>query len=138
MPSIILMTSETSFLLFFSFKLKLVSKELTAEVTKNVTEQLRESYVDDVTAIVKECLQKSEFLVDAGSGYITIEALCKKYGVSRKTVTDKCRQFKEGAYQITRKWVNGHNTVNEKQYVEACNISSRKFKPGFLTKKKAA
>ena len=118
--------------------LKALAKELTAEVTKQVTERLRESYVADVTAIVKDCLQKNEFLTDAGSGYLTIEAISKKYEVSRKTVTDKCRQFKEGAYKIGRKWVHGHNTVNEKQYVEACDYSSRKFKPKFLTKQKAA
>lgn len=115
-----------------------LTKELSADVTNKVTERLRESYVADVTAIVKDLLQKNDFLEDAGSGFITIEALCKKYGVSRKTVTDKCKQFKEGFLKIERKWVNGHHTVNEKQYVEACDHSSRKEKPKFISKRNEA
>ena len=117
---------------------KALEKELTAIVTKQVTAQLRESYVEDVKAIVKDCLKNNDFINEAGSGFITIEALSKKYGVSRKTVTDKCKQFKEGFLKIERKWVNGHHTVNEKQYVEACDYSSRKEKPKFISKQKAA
>lgn len=118
--------------------LKAFANELKGEVIKEVTESLRKSYVPDITAIVNEIVNKNQFNIGAGSGFVTIEAIREKYKVSRKTVTDKCKQFKDGAYKIERKWVNGHNTINEKQYVEACDYSSRKFKPQFLKKKDAA
>lgn len=118
--------------------LKALAKELKSQVTLEVTEALRKDYVADITAIANEIINKNQFNIEAGSGFVTIEAISEKYKVSRKTVTDKCKQFKEGNYKIERKWVNGHNTINEKQYVEACDYSSRKFKPQFLKKKDAA
>lgn len=41
--------------------LKAFSIELAAEVTKIVTEKLRESYVVYITEIVKSCLKNNEF-----------------------------------------------------------------------------
>lgn len=119
--------------------LKALAKELTVEVTKMVTEQLRETYVQDITTIVKDCLNNSQLIQDSLNGYITIEALCKKLGRSRTTITSKCTQFPEGSsLGISRKLVNGKNLVNEKEYIEASNYSSRKFKPKFANQKKAA
>lgn len=111
--------------------LKALAKELAVEVTKTVTEQLRESYVQDVTAIVKEQLRNDEVLQDSMLGYLTIEALVKKYEVSRQTVSEKCRLFK-----IERKKSGRNKLVNERQFLDAMQRPVEK--PKFLKDRKAA
>lgn len=111
--------------------LKAFSKELAAEVTKMVTEQLRESYVADITAIVKDCLNNNELYKGSEVGFLTIEAICLKYKVSRKTVNNKCTQF-----AVERKQVGRHNLVNELQFLKAHDRPAEK--PNFLKNLKAA
>lgn len=110
---------------------KAFAKALTTEVTKTVTEQLRESYVADVTAIVKECLRNDEIIKNSGIGYLTIDSLSKKYNVSRKTVGDKCRIF-----NIERKKSGRMKLVNEKEFLEAMQRPVEK--PKFLRSKNVA
>ncbi len=105
--------------------LNALAKELAVDVAKKVTEQLRESYVADVTAIVKECLNSDEIYKSSGVGFLTIEAICLKYKVSRKTVNNKCTQF-----AVERKQVGRHNLVNELQFVRAHDRPTEK--PSFL------
>ena len=111
--------------------LKAFAKELTVEVTKHVTEQLRESYVVDITAIVKDCLNNNEIYKGSGAGFLTIEAICLKYKVSRKTVNNKCTQF-----EVERKQVGRHNLVNEIEFLKAHDKPAEK--PIFLKKLKVA
>ncbi|MES2138266.1 MAG: hypothetical protein V4511_01060 [Bacteroidota bacterium] len=111
--------------------LKAFAKELTVEVTKQVTERLRDSYVADVTAIVKDCLNNDEIYKGSGGGFLTIEAICLKYKVSRKTVNNKCTQF-----AVERKQVGRHNLVNELQFLKAHDKPAEK--PNFLKNLKAA
>ena len=111
--------------------LKALAKELTVEVTNLVTQQLRESYVEDVTGIVKQCLNNDEIYKSSGVGYLTIQAVCEKYKVSRKTVTDKCTLF-----GIERKKSGKHRLVNEVQFLDA--LQRPVEKPKFLTNQKAA
>ncbi|MGZ4055197.1 MAG: hypothetical protein ACXVPU_07315 [Bacteroidia bacterium] len=110
---------------------KAFARALTNEVTKTITQQLRESYVADVTAIVKECLNNNEILRDSGMGYLTIDDLCRKYHVSRKTVGDKCRLF-----NIERKKSGRMKLVNEKEFLNA--LQRPVEKPKFLRNKDAA
>lgn len=117
--------------------LKDLATELTVEVTKVVTERLRDSYEEDVTAIVKDWLSKDDAYRDAGVGFMSIEALAKKYETSRRTVNEKCRIFKEGDFKIERKWVAGKNLVNERQWVEACGQKAGRAVPKFLRDKEA-
>jgi hypothetical protein len=111
--------------------LKALTKELAVEVTRTVTEQLRESYVSDVTAIVKDCLNSNTIYQNSGTGFLTIDAICLKYKVSRKTVNNKCTLF-----QVQRKQIGKHKLVNELQFVQAHDRPAEK--PNFLKKKKAA
>lgn len=105
-------------------------------IIEKVLHQLRGIIVDDVTAIVKETLQKNVLYstINAGGGWITIEDACKKYKVSRKTVTDKCKIFQKGQFMIERKWVGKHNLLNEQQFLKACEQKSGKVVPKFLKK----
>lgn len=107
--------------------LKAFAKELTIEVTKQVTEKLRENYVADVTAIVKECLRNDEVLQGSGIGFMTIKALCEKYDVSRQTVSTKCKDFK-----IERKKAGLNKLVNERQFFDAMQYPT--YVPKFLHK----
>lgn len=111
--------------------LKALAKELTASVTEQVTQKLRETYVVDITAIVKECLNNNEIYKGSGAGFLTIEAICEKYKVSRKTVNNKCTQF-----AVERKQVGRHNLVNELQFLKAHDRPAEK--PNFLKNLKAA
>ena len=111
--------------------LKALAKELTIEVTNQVTEKLRGSYVADITAIVKECLSNDEIYKSSGVGFLTIEAICLKYKVSRKTVNNKCTQF-----ELERKQVGRHNLVNELEFLKAHDKPAEK--PSFLRTLKAA
>ena len=107
--------------------LKALAKELTVQVTKDVTAQLRESYVADVTAIVKTCIRNDEVLQDSGIGFMTIKALCEKYDVSRQTVSTKCKDFK-----IERKKAGLNKLVNERQFFDAMQYPT--YVPKFLHK----
>lgn len=111
--------------------LKALVKELALEVTKQVTEKLRESYVNDITGIVKECLNKNEFYKGSETGFITIEAVMEKYKTSRKTVWYYCKTF-----NVTRKKVGTHKLVNELEFFKAFDNPAKK--PDFLKDKKAA
>jgi hypothetical protein len=110
--------------------LKAFAKELTLEVTKEVTQRLRESYVDDVSAIVKEYLKSNEVYSNSGAKWISLANAAKNYGMSIKSVGRKCQLFKTGEYQIERKWIGGHNMLNEAQFLEACTV--KMGKPKFL------
>lgn len=105
--------------------LKALAKELTIEVTKKVTERLRESYVEDITGIVKDCLKNDEIYKGTETGFLTIEAICEKYKVSRKTVTNKCTLF-----EVERRRIGKHNLVNELQFFKAHDNPAEK--PQFL------
>ena len=111
--------------------LKALAKELTASVTEQVTQKLRETYVVDVTAIVKECFNNDEIYKGSGVGFLTIEAICEKYKVSRKTVSNKCTLF-----EVERKRVGRHNLLNELEFLKAHDRPVEK--PKFLNNKKAA
>lgn len=111
--------------------LKAFAKELISEVTAKVTEQLRETYVNDITTIVKSCLNKVEIYKGTNTGFLPIATLCNKYKVSRKTVNNKCTLFGVG-----RKRVGRHNLVNEQQFLDAHDRPVEK--PKFLSRQKAA
>lgn len=114
------------------------AKEIEVTVTEKVTQRLRDSYVQDITAIVKECLNKNDLYSNSSAGWITIKEVAKKYKLSLRTVGDHCTLFKEGEHKIERKWVGRHNMINEKQFLEAFGKKGRKPRPDFLNKKKAA
>lgn len=52
--------------------------QLVKQNADNVTKRLRDSIVDTVNEVVDKRLAESQIYQDAGSGYVTIEALCKK------------------------------------------------------------
>lgn len=108
--------------------LKAFAKELTLEVTKEVTEKLRESYVQDITAIVKDCLKNNEFFKGAETGFMRIEDLSKKYGITRRTISAYCTQF-----QVSRNKVGKHNLVNELEFFKAFDNPAKL--PDFLKDK---
>lgn len=114
------------------------AKELETSVTEKVTQRLRESYEVDITAIVNTCLNKNELISNSGGGWLTINDAITKYRISRKTVTEMCRLFKNGDFIIERKWVGKHNLLNEKQFLAAFDQKGRKAKPAFINRKKAA
>lgn len=114
------------------------AKELEASVTEKVTTRLRESYVADITAIVKDCLNKNELYLNSGDGWIAIQDASSKYRIGRKAIGEMCRLFKEGTFKIERKWIGRHNMLNEKQFLAAFDQKARKTKPKFLNRKKAA
>lgn len=105
--------------------LRVLVKELTVQVTYEVTKQVRESYVSDVTAIVKECINNSDIKLASNGGWITIEDCATKYHLSRKTVGFKCKLF-----GIKRKQLGKHKLLNEEQFLEAHNKPMEK--PKFL------
>ena len=113
-------------------------KEIEASVTERVTQKLRESYVQDVTAIVKDCLNKHELYSNNGAGWITIKDASVKYKMSVRAVGQHCNLFKGGDFKIERKWVGRHNMLNEKQFINAYDHKCRKSKPEFLKRKNAA
>ena len=113
-------------------------KELEASITEKVIEKLRDSYVGDVTAIVKDCLNNNELYSSNSGGWITIQDAAKKYKMSTKAVGDKCRIFKEGIFKIERKRIGRHHLLNEKQFIEACGQKVGKQTPNFLKKLKRA
>ncbi len=105
-------------------------------IIEKVLHQLREIVADDITAIVNNTLEKNKLYntVNSGEGWITIDDLCKKYKVSRFTVTEKCRIFKEGQFKIERLPLGKNNLINEKQFLIACQQKEGKKKPKFLKK----
>ena len=105
--------------------LKALVIELTSEITRSVTEQLRKSYVEDITGIVKECLRNDETYRNAGVGFLTANAICEKYKISRTTVSYKCRVF-----MVERKRVGRHNLINELQFLKTFDKPGEK--PKFL------
>jgi|ERR1035437_1728601 hypothetical protein len=107
--------------------LKALAKELTLQVTIDVTAKLRESYMKDVTEIVKSCLRNDEVLQDSGLGYITMKVIAEKYNVSERTVSEKCRLFK-----IDRKKSGRNKLVNERQFFDAMQYPT--YVPKFLHK----
>jgi len=114
------------------------AKEIEASVTEKVTKRMRESYVQDITEIVKECLNKNELYSNSSAGWITIKDIAKKYKLSIRTVGEHCTMFKDGEYKIERKWVGRHNMINEKQFMEAFGKKGRLPRPEFLNRKKVA
>ena len=114
------------------------TKELTVDVAKQVTEQLRESYVADVTAIVKDYLNKNELYTNSEGGWITRAAAAKKYQMSVKTVGDKLKLFKDGVNKIERKKMGRHTMLNEKQFLKAFDQKGNKVKLKFLNNEKTA
>lgn len=120
--------------------LAVLAKELTAEVTKNVTDRLRETYVEDVKAIVKEYINNNGVYSNSASGWITLNQVAKKYEMTIKSIGRKCLLFKTGKNQIDRKWVGKHNMLNEAQFLAACDIKMGKpeFLKNFKKAKKAA
>lgn len=119
----------------FDQLMKLVGKQLTVEIADKVLEKLRESYVKDITGIVKEVIVKDE-LLSGSSTWMSIEQMAKKYETSRRTINERCRLFKEGVGQIERKWIAGKNRINEKQFIQSYDIKRRVELPAFLIKMK--
>ena len=108
-------------------------KELEISITEKVTKKLRETYVDDIRSIIKDCLRSDELLKSTSSGeWITIQDASSKYKMSKRAIGNKCRLFKEGTYKIERKWVGKHNLINEKQFLLACEQKEGKVVPKFL------
>lgn len=105
-----------------------LTKALTVEVTKEVTTQLRKSYVNDITAILKDYLNKNEVLGGSNSGWLTLEDIATKYHISVRAVSYKCKQF-----DIERKQIGRHNLVNETQFLKAHDRPMEK--PQFLKQK---
>lgn len=95
---------------------------LSEEVKSELKKELRDSYVQDVKQIVKEELKNDVVYQGAGSGFLTIEAICDKYKVSRQTVHNKCSQF-----HVERKQVGKHKLVNEAQFLVACEQPAPKL-----------
>ncbi len=116
--------------------MKELGKELSTDITRKVLEKLRESYVKEITAIVKEVIVKDE-LLSSSSTWMSIEQMAKKYETSRRTINERCRLFKEGVGQIDRKWVAGKNLINEKQFIQSYDIKRRVELPAFLLKLKS-
>ncbi len=109
-----------------------LAKELTSEVAKKVTDQLRVSLVGDITAIVKECLNNDELYKSSATGvWITIQDCATKYHTSRKTINNKCTLF-----NVSRKWIGRHNLLNEQEFLNAHDRPMGK--PDFLKRQKAA
>lgn len=108
-----------------------LEKALTVEVTNKVTVLLRETYVNDVTAIIKDYLNKNEVLGVNQTGWLTLNDIAKKYHISVRAVSYKCKQF-----DVERKQVGRHNLVNEAQFLKAHDRPMEK--PKFLQKRKAA
>lgn len=115
-----------------------LAKELEASVTEKVTQRLRDSYVQDITAIVSEVLNKTERYINSNICWITIQDAGIKYKLSRKAIGRMCKLFKEGAFKIDRKWIGKHNMLNEQQFIQSFDKKGRKSKPRFLTRKEAA
>ncbi len=111
-----------------------ILKELVESLSESVVETskkpLREMYLGDVRSIVKEELKSDVVYQGAGSGFLTIEAICEKYGVSKVTVHNKCNDF-----NVERKRVGKKKLVHELQFLDACQQKSSK--PAFLKKKTA-
>ena len=107
--------------------LKALAKELTIEVTRQVTEKLRESYVADVTAIVKDCFKNNEIYNSSGAGFLTIEAISLKYKISTKTIGNYVKQF-----GVERKKAGRRKLIHEIQLLEA--MQKPMEKPKFLQK----
>ena len=116
--------------------MKELGKELSADITRKVLEKLRDSYVKEITAIIKEVIFKDELLSNSAS-WMSIEQMANKYETSRRTISERCRLFKEGLGQIERKWIAGKNRINEKQFIQSYDIKRRSEIPAFLLKMKA-
>lgn len=117
--------------------LKALAKELTVEVTNQVTEKLRETYVPDITEIVKETLRTDEFKSNSDvESWITRNQAAEKYDVSTKTIDSHLKLFEAGIFKIDRLSMFGQNMINEKQFIES--FKHKRNKPKFLIKKKAA
>lgn len=104
-----------------------IIKDFVDRIVVETKKELRNTYVQDVQQIVKEQLDKNQVYQGAGSGFLTIEAICEKYKVSRQMVSGKCAEFK-----VERKKVGKKNLVNEAQFLDACQNPSPK--PAFLKK----
>lgn len=115
--------------------MKELGKELSTDITRKVLEKLRDSYVKEITAIVKEVIVKDE-LLSGSSTWMSIDQLSKKYQTSRRTVNERCRLFKDGKGQIERKWVAGKNLINERQFIQSFDIKRRVELPAFLLRMK--
>ena len=117
--------------------LKTLAKELAFEVTKIVTQQLRKTYVNDITEIVKETLKTDEFKSNGDDeSWITRNQAAKKYDVSTKTIDNHLKLFEAGIFKIDRLNMFGQNMINEKQFIES--FKHKRNKPKFLIKNKAA
>ena len=116
--------------------MKELGKELSADITRKVLEKLRDSYVKEITAIIKEVIFKDELLSNSAS-WMSIEQMANKYETSRRTISERCRLFKEGLGQIERKWIAGKNRINEKQFIQSYDIKRRVELPAFLLKMKS-
>lgn len=115
--------------------LKALTKELGKEVNRQMVDQLRKTYVEDITAIVKDCLNRNELYSSSGE-WITIKHIAKKYHLSLRTVGDHCTMFKSGQHKIERKWIGRHNMINEKQFIAAFDYKARAPRPAFLNSTK--
>ncbi len=117
--------------------LKELTKVLAAEVTRTVTQQLRENYVADIKEIVNETLRNDEFKSNSDvESWITRNQAAAKYAVSTRTIDNHLKLFEEGIYKIDRLEMFGQNMINEKQFIESFKL--KRNKPKFLIKRKAA
>lgn len=95
--------------------LKQLAEEITTNVTKAVKAEMRETIVSDLTAIVKEEINKDQVYSNSSAGFITVTALSEKYKVSKVTISNKCKIFK-----VDRIKVGKQKLVNEAQFLTAC------------------
>ncbi len=115
--------------------LKALAKELAKEVNRQVVDQLRKTYVQDITSIVKDCLNRNE-LHSHSAEWVSIKTICQKYQISIRTVGEHCTMFKNGQHKIERKWIGRHNMINEKQFIKAFDYKARAPRPAFLNRTK--
>jgi hypothetical protein len=104
---------------------------LAKEVNRQIIDHLRETYVADITAIVKDCLKRDE-LYSHSSEWMTIQDATKRYHISRKSIGEHCRDFKTGPHKIERKQIGRHNMINEQQFLAAYDFKKKKPKLEFL------
>lgn len=96
---------------------------------------MRETYVQDITAIVKDCLNRNE-LYSNSAEWVTIKHISKKYSLSIRTIGQHCSVFKHGLHKIERKWIGRHHMINEKQFVAAFDYKARVPRLEFLNRLK--